>query len=98
MLREALKQRPRANVAIMLDTKGPEIRTGLLKDHKDISLIKDQILEISTDYTLEGDSNCITCSYKSLPNSVKVGGKLLMADGNIMCEVVEVMEVILIYK
>ncbi len=93
MLREALKQRPKANVAIMLDTKGPEIRTGLLKDHKEVNLIKDQILEISTDYTLEGDSNCIACSYKSLPTSVKVGGKLLMADGNIMCEVVEVLEV-----
>ena len=31
----------------MLDTKGPEIRTGFLKDHKPIQLEKDQILTLS---------------------------------------------------
>ena len=94
MLREALKQRPKASVAIMLDTKGPEIRTGLLKDHKEVALQKDQILEITTDYTIEGDNARIACSYESLPTSVKVGGRILMADGNIICEVVEILEVI----
>ena len=40
-LREALKSRPDKTVAIMLDTKGPEIRTGMLKDGKAIELVKD---------------------------------------------------------
>ena len=37
-LREALKLRKDKNCGVMLDTKGPEIRTGLLKDGKPIDL------------------------------------------------------------
>lgn len=40
-LREALKQRQNKSCAIMLDTKGPEIRTGELKDHEVIEIFKD---------------------------------------------------------
>ena len=69
-LREALKIRPDKVCAIMLDTKGPEIRTGNNKDGKNIKLVMGQSLEILTDYTIEGDSTKIACSYKSLPESV----------------------------
>jgi pyruvate kinase len=55
-LREALKQRPDKEVAIMLDTKGPEIRTGKLKDGKPIELVAGQTLKIVTDTTIEGDT------------------------------------------
>jgi len=91
-LREALKQRPGKSCAIMLDTKGPEIRTGMLKDHKPIELVKDQELIISTDYTLEGDNTKIACSYQSLCTSVKVGQDVLVADGSLTCQVKEIME------
>ena len=66
-MKEALKQRPEKICAIMLDTKGPEIRTGVLRDGKPIELVAGQTLEIVTDYNLEGDNKRITCSYKSLP-------------------------------
>jgi pyruvate kinase len=47
-LREAFKQRKDSPVALMLDTKGPEIRTGFLKEGlKTIKLKAGQQLTIS---------------------------------------------------
>lgn len=91
-LREAFKRRRDLQCAIMLDTKGPEIRTGFLKDHKAIDLVKGQTLEITTDYAFEGDSSKIACSYEALPRSVKVGTKVLIADGSIVAIVTEILE------
>ncbi|EDO08261.1 putative pyruvate kinase [Babesia bovis T2Bo] len=89
-VREAMAKRPNANIGLLLDTKGPEIRTGLLKDHKAITLVHGQSLKITTDYTIEGDNECISCSYPMLTTSVKVGGIILIADGSLSCEVTEV--------
>ena len=50
----------------MLDTKGPEIRTGLNRDNKPIDLVSGQTLKIFIDYAIEGDNTKIACSYKSL--------------------------------
>ena len=36
----------------MLDTKGPEIRTGFLVDGKSVTVEKDSIVEITTDYSV----------------------------------------------
>merc|ERR1712032_1104040 len=91
-LREALKQRPDKTCGIMLDTKGPEIRTGMLVDNKPIDLVADQELIISTDYQLEGDNTQIACSYKSLPETVQVGSIIFIADGSLTCEVTEILE------
>ena len=93
LLDEALKQRPGHTVAKMLDTKGPEIRTGMLKDHKPIELKINQELEITTDYTFEGDNTKIACSYKALPTSVKVDSTIFIADGSLTCRVTKILEV-----
>lgn len=87
-----MKARPDKHVAIMLDTKGPEIRTGMNKDGKAIKLVKGQTLELTTDYTFLGDNTKIACSYKSLPESVQVGGTIYIADGSLTCEVTEILE------
>ena len=54
-LRDAMAQSGK-NCAILLDTKGPEIRTGKLKGGHAVQLEAGQTLKISTDYTLEGDN------------------------------------------
>lgn len=45
---------------------------------------------ISTDYTAEGDNTKITCSYKALPTSVKVGSTILIADGTVVTQVASI--------
>ncbi|XP_024015572.1 pyruvate kinase, cytosolic isozyme isoform X2 [Eutrema salsugineum] len=69
--------------AVMLDTKGPEIRTGILKEGKPVQLTQGQEITISTDYTLEGDSNTISMSYGKLAEDLKSGDMILCSDGTI---------------
>jgi pyruvate kinase len=45
-----------------------------------------------TDFTLECDNTRITCSYKSLPTTVKPGDTILIADGNLSLLVKECFE------
>merc|ERR1711957_615163 len=98
-LREALKLRPNMTCAVMLDTKGPEIRTGFLEDGvKSVSFEKDQLLEITTDYTFKGNSKKISCSYKDLPTSTSVGKQILIADGSIVVKVTELKQDSIIVK
>jgi pyruvate kinase len=88
-IRAAVDEIPGAQVAIMLDTKGPEIRTGFLEEGKAISLTKGQRLEITTDYEFKGNPERIACSYKDMPHSVVPGNVILAADGSITMTVEE---------
>jgi len=69
--------------AVMLDTKGPEIRTGFLKDGKPIQLEKGREITISTDYSIKGDENMISMSYKKLAEDLIPGKSILCSDGTI---------------
>jgi pyruvate kinase len=54
-LRAAMAQRPDHYVAVMLDTKGPEIRTGNTEGGKNIEYAKDAVVKVTTDYTALGN-------------------------------------------
>lgn len=56
-VREAAALRPNQNIGILLDTKGPEIRTGFFKAEKQgkIHLKAGAKIEITTDYSFKGD-------------------------------------------
>ncbi|KAL5993360.1 hypothetical protein ACLOJK_014284 [Asimina triloba] len=69
--------------AVMLDTKGPEIRTGFLKDGRPIQLKEGQEITVSTDYDIKGDTNMISMSYKKLATDLRPGNTILCADGTI---------------
>lgn len=91
-LREAVSQRPGCHVGVMLDTKGPEIRTGVVDPALGgkLKLVKGASIEIGTDYARLCTNEYLACSYAALPRSVSVGSKILVADGAVILEVQEV--------
>jgi len=89
-IREAAKLRPEKPVAILLDTKGPEIRTGFFKEGLaggKIKLKQGQDLKLVTDYDFKGDETCVAITYKQLPTAVKPGQIILCADGSLSLKV-----------
>lgn len=74
--------------AVMLDTKGPEIRSGFFaNDAKKIELVKGQTLTLTSDYSFKGDSKKLACSYPSLARDVTPGQSILVADGSLVLTV-----------
>ncbi len=68
-------------VALMLDTKGPEIRSGKLVDGKPIELETGQPFYFTTDKSVIGDNTHVAVDYESLPRTVKPGDRILVDDG-----------------
>lgn len=74
--------------AILLDTKGPEIRTNNMKDGI-VSLIADETVRISMT-EVEGTKDKFSITYPELINDVVVGNHILLDDGLIDLEVTEI--------
>ncbi|KUJ90357.1 MAG: pyruvate kinase [Thermoanaerobacter thermocopriae] len=75
-------------VAILLDTKGPEIRTGKFKNGG-VELKEGQTFVITTRDVL-GDETICSVSYKGLPQDVERGSRILIDDGLISLKVTDV--------
>lgn len=86
-IREASKQTGKT-VAILLDTKGPEIRTQTVEGGA-ILLEKGQNLIVSME-EVTGTKEKISVTYPGLVNDVQVGSMLLLDDGLIELEVTAV--------
>lgn len=67
-------------VAILLDTKGPEIRTHNMKDNAAVLLEKNTEVRISMT-EVEGDASKFSVSYADLINDVEAGSHILIDDG-----------------
>lgn len=88
ILKEVRKELDRP-VAALLDTKGPEIRTGVLKDGKKVSLKEGQTFTLTT-REIVGDETITHINYSGLNEDVAAGNKILIDDGLIELEVVKV--------
>ena len=83
-----VREKLHAPVAILLDTKGPEIRlrtfaggSAVLKNGAEFTL---------TTREVEGSAEICTISYPDLPRQLTLGTNILIDDGKIRLEVVEI--------
>lgn len=84
-----LREELNAPVAMLLDTKGPEIRTGLLKDGKKVMLEAGSEFVLTTgDYV--GDAHKVAITYEELYKDVKKGGRILIDDGLIELKIEDI--------
>ena len=76
-----VRDRLKLPAAILLDTKGPEIRTGVLECGK-ITLEKGKIFTLTTTPGV-GESDKVSVTYDRLPKELKIGDRVLIDDGRI---------------
>lgn len=80
-----VRDRLKLPAAVLLDTKGPEIRLGRFKKKK-------VTLETGAPFTLttreiEGDETAVSITYRDLPRQVTTGNRILLDDGKLALEV-----------
>jgi pyruvate kinase len=73
-------------VPALLDTKGPEIRTGLLEDHQKVSLETGHEITLTTEECV-GTKDKVFINYNGLNEDVNPGDHILIDDGLIDLEV-----------
>lgn len=78
--------------AVVLDTKGPEIRTCKLEGGNDVELKTGQKLTITTDSTVVGNSERISVTYPNFAKDLRRGDTVLLDDGLIGMKVISTSE------
>lgn len=85
---KAARNEMKLPIAILLDTKGPEIRTGKFSS-PEVNLVEGQNFIITMEEVLGDETKC-TVSYKELVNDVKPGNQILIDDGLVGLAVKEI--------
>ena len=84
---ESIMQETGKVFAVLLDTRGPEIRTGTLEGGQDIQLVTGQKITITTDMSTVGNREIIAVNYKNFAVDIEVGDTVLLDDGLIALKV-----------
>jgi pyruvate kinase len=83
---KAAREELNAPIAIVLDTKGPEIRIKKFKDDKKVYLEQGNSFTLTTK-DIEGDENIVSITYGDLPKDLAIGSRVLIDDGLIELKV-----------
>jgi len=80
----------KGKIRVLMDTRGPEIRTGkfeVYNSKKELKAGQDFKL-VCDDYSTLGDESKVAITYSGLPASVKEGQRILIQDGTVVLNVV----------
>ena len=88
-LLKSVREEVKKPIAILLDTKGPEIRTGLLANGGKVMLREGESFILTSEEIL-GDETRVSQSYPDLARDVKPGDRILIDDGLIGLTVEEI--------
>jgi len=81
----------KGTVRVLMDTRGPEIRTGTFEVYnskKELKAGQDFKL-VCNDYSMKGDESAVAITYGELPKAVKPGQRILIQDGTVVLETKE---------
>lgn len=84
-----IRQELNRPIPLILDTKGPEIRTGFIKDDAEIKLSVGDTFTLTTK-EIEGDEHRVSVTYKDLPADLKKDNIILIDDGLIALKVINI--------
>lgn len=88
---ESVREELNIPIATLLDTKGPEIRTGAIKDDKKVTLVEGNKYTLTT-RQIQGDDKIGFITYEGLPQDISKGNTILIDDGLIELRVDDVVD------
>jgi len=74
-------------IGILMDTKGPEVRTTILKEP--LPLKTGDVIKMAGDPMMETTRDCIYVSYKNFVSDLHIGSDILIDDGDLELKVIE---------
>ncbi|KML67963.1 pyruvate kinase PykF [Pectobacterium peruviense] len=86
----AVMEKTGQQAAILLDTKGPEIRTMKLENGADVTLTAGQAFTFTTDQSIVGNKDRVAVTYAGFTEDLSVGDTVLVDDGLIGMQVTAV--------